>query len=293
MSTTLASVVIPAHDEAALLGATLHALLADVEPGVLEVVVVANGCGDETASVARAVPGVRVVETPEASKAAALALGNRAATGFPRVYLDADCAISGGDVLRLVRALEEPGVLAASPARSLLTASASWWVRGYYRVWERLPGVRHGLYGRGVIALSRAGHERVDRLPRALSDDLAVSDAFETAERRIVAQASIAIRVPRTARDLVRRRVRVATGNHQADQLGLRRPGSATSVRTVARIVLREPRVLPCVPIFLATGLLARWHSRRAIRRGDYTTWLRDESSRVRDVSTDERVTNV
>ena len=285
MSPTLATVLIPAHDEAALLGATLRSLLGDVEPGMLEVVVIANGCSDDTASVARAVPGVRVLETPEASKVAALALGNRAAAGFPRVYLDADCSMSGGDVLQLARALDEPGVLAAAPSRALLTASASWWVRGYYRVWERLPGVSQGLYGRGVIALSREGHERVDRLPQALSDDLAVSDAFETAERRILTQASITIRVPRTARDLVRRRVRVATGNHQADQLGLRRAGSATSMRAVARIAARDHRVLPCVPIFLATGLLARWQSRRAVRRGDYTTWLRDESSRVADIS--------
>lgn len=281
---TQASVVIPAHDEAALLGETLRVLLDDVEPGALEVVVVANGCSDDTVAVARlARGGVRVVEIPEPSKSAAVEVGNRSVSTFPRVHLDADCVISGRDVLRLVQALEEPGVLAVGPARVLRTGSASRWVRWYYRVWEQLPGVRQGLYGRGVIALARAGQERVDALPRMLSDDLAVSEAFDPAERRIVSEATVAIRVPRTARDLLRRRARVATGNHEADRLGVRRPGSATSVRTLLTIAAQDPRLAPGVAIFLVTALVARVRSLHAVRRGDYTTWLRDESSRAAD----------
>lgn len=286
---TTASLVIPAHNEAALIGETLRALLADVEPGTFEVIVVANGCTDETASVALSVPGVQVVETPVASKSAAVALGNGVAGAFPRVHLDADCVISGRDVLRLAAALEEPGVLAAGPARALLTAPASRWVRGYYRVWELLPGVREGLYGRGVVALSRAGQDRVDRLPQVLSDDLAISEAFTPAERRIVADAVVAIRVPRSLRDLLRRRVRVATGNQQADRLGLRRAGSATSMRTLIAIGARHPRALPAMPVFLATGVVARWRSRQAVRRGDYMTWLRDDSSRTVMTRAEER----
>jgi len=278
-----ASVIVPAHDEAALLGATLRALLSDVEAGALEVVVVANGCGDDTAALARSVPGVRVLEIAEASKAAAVAVGNEVARTFPRVHLDADCVIAGPDVLRLVRAVTEPGVLAAGPARRLDTAGASWWVRGYYRVWERLPGVRAGLYGRGVVALSAEGQRRVDGLPRVQSDDLAISEAFAPEERRVVPEAVVAIRVPRTARDLLRRRVRVATGNHQADRLGIRRPGSSTSPRTLARIARREPRLLPALTVFVTTALAARALAQGAVRRGDYTTWLRDESSRAGD----------
>jgi glycosyltransferase involved in cell wall biosynthesis len=283
MSRATASVIIPAFDEAAVLGQTLHALLLDVEPGTLDVVVVANGCTDDTAAVARAIRGVRVVEIAEASKATAVAVGNRAALTFPRVHLDADCTIPGSDVVSLARALDAPGVLASGPMRHLDTTGASWWVRGYYRVWERLPGVRAGLYGRGVIALSQDGQARVDALPRAMSDDLAISEAFAPAERRIVVGTTVTVRVPRTAADLIRRRVRVATGNHQADDLGVRRPGSRTSVRTLVRVTRHDLRLLLQIPIFVITTLVARTLSRRAVRRGDYTTWLRDESSRISD----------
>ncbi|WP_205315402.1 glycosyltransferase, partial [Nonomuraea lactucae] len=85
----IASVVIPAHNEEAVLGAGLAALLGGAEPGEFDVVVVANACSDRTAEVARAA-GVRVVETPTGGKAGALRLGDAACRAFPRLYLDAD-----------------------------------------------------------------------------------------------------------------------------------------------------------------------------------------------------------
>jgi hypothetical protein len=285
MPEPLASVVIPAHDETVLVGDTLRSLLSGVAPGALEVVVVANGCTDDTATVARSVPGVLVLEIPEPSKSRALEVGDQATTVFPRIYLDADCAIPGRDALRLVAALEEAGVLAAAPARRLDMTGCSWWVRGHYRVWERLPQVRAGLFGRGVIALSEQAHARVAALPKVMSDDLAISDAFAPDERRVVGGAVVTIRAPRTLRDLMRRRVRVATGNRQTADLGLRRADSTTSLRTVIGLGLRVPALVPWLPLYLGTGLAARFMSRRSVRRGDYTTWLRDDSSRIRGIS--------
>ena len=111
MPTPTVHVIIPAHDEAALIGGTLRTLLTGAPAGALQVVVVANGCLDATAAIARTFPDVRVVELDTASKAAALAAGARTAGDLPRVHLDADCAISGADVLRLVRALDEERAL--------------------------------------------------------------------------------------------------------------------------------------------------------------------------------------
>ncbi|MDI5941629.1 glycosyltransferase, partial [Micromonospora sp. DH15] len=84
--------MIAAHDEANVIGGCLDALLADADTdaGVeLDVVVVANGCTDDTARVAAARPGVRVVELAEAGKAHALNAGDAVVRGFPRFYLDA------------------------------------------------------------------------------------------------------------------------------------------------------------------------------------------------------------
>ncbi|WP_209022053.1 glycosyltransferase [Nocardioides sp. 503] len=274
------SVVIPAHDEAAVIEANLHALLDGTEPGRLEVVVVCNGCTDETADIARRFDGVRVVEITEPSKARAVQVGNTCATAFPRVHLDADVTISGADVLRLAAALGDE-VHAVAPVRVLPLARSSWPVRSYYRVWERLPQVRRGLFGRGAIALSAAGQRRVDALPTLMSDDLAISEAFGEAERRVVPDATVVVHPPRTTADLLHRRVRVVTGNAQASDLGIRRRESVTTPTVLLAMAARHPRLALHLPLFLGIGLLARARSRRAVRTRDFTTWLRDESSRA------------
>jgi hypothetical protein len=276
----LASVVIPAHDEARVIEANLRNLLDRAVAKRLEVVVVCNGCTDDTAKVARRVDGVRVIEIPEPSKALAVEVGNRAVTAFPRIHLDADVTISGADAMALARAVRG-SVHAAAPTRMVPLGRSSWPVRSYYYVWEQLPQVRDGLFGRGVIALSEEGQRRVDGLPRVMSDDLAVSEAFAQSERRVVSDATVVVRPPRTTADLLRRRVRVVTGNAQAADLELRRPSSVTTPAMLARMSIRDPRIGIRVPVFLGLVFVARWRSRRAVRAGDFTTWLRDESSRA------------
>jgi len=204
--------VIPAHNEERVIARTLGRLSVGVSRDDLDVVVVCNGCTDRTAEVARTVaPWARVLEVPKPSKAEAVRTGNVAGTVFPRVHLDADVVISGADVLNLVRPLREPGVLATAPQRVLLRDRSSRLVRWFYDVWEQLPQVRSGLFGRGVVAVSEEGQRRVNALPQLMSDDLGISEAFEPDERRVVWTAFAEVRAPGTFRDLIRRRVRVAT----------------------------------------------------------------------------------
>ena len=47
------SVIIPAHNEERVIARTLEAMVAGASPGELEIIVVANGCSDATADVAR------------------------------------------------------------------------------------------------------------------------------------------------------------------------------------------------------------------------------------------------
>ncbi len=286
----VASVVVPAHDEERTIARLLTALTADPEIA-LEVVVVCNGCTDRTADVARrvaAVPDspstVTVVELADAGKAGALRRGDESTVVFPRVYVDADVEIAAASISALAAALR-PGLpdapLAAGPERRVPREGVGWPVRWYYDVWERLPQVRGGLFGRGVVAVSARGHARLRGLPSMLSDDLVMSEAFAPAERVVVPEAVVVVRPPRTLRDLVRRRVRVATGNAQADGAGLRGSAAATSPGTLARLVRERPSSAPKVGVFLAVAVVARARAQRAIRRGDFRTWLRDESSRA------------
>jgi cellulose synthase/poly-beta-1,6-N-acetylglucosamine synthase-like glycosyltransferase len=278
----LASVVIPAHNEQASILGTLARLRTGLEDATLDVVVVCNGCTDRTADVVRRTyPDIRVLEIAEASKNAAIDAGNAATDVFPRVHLDADVTVSGRSIRALVAALEEDGVLAVAPARAVVRDKVARLVRWYYDVWEQLPQVREGLFGRGVFALSEEGQRRVSALPRIMSDDLAASEAFSPGERRIVADAVVVVRPPQTMGDLVRRRVRVATGNAQASRVGARGAESVTSLSTLGRMALAEPSMSVRLPVFIGVAGVARYRSRHAVAAGDFTTWLRDESSRA------------
>ena len=180
----MVSIVIPAHNEERTIGRLLILLTLHGSSQRCEIIVVCNGCTDRTADIARATsPEVRVIEIVEPSKKLALRIGDIHASHFPRLFIDADVEIGSADVERLIRALSET-TLAAAPTRSVPRGGVSWPVRYYYDVWERLPQVRNGLFGRGVIALSEDGNKRVQALPQVMSDDLAMSEAFSPINER-------------------------------------------------------------------------------------------------------------
>jgi len=88
------SFVIPAHDEEALIAATLRAIRESVDPlgRDYEIIVAADGCTDATASIA-ASHGAIVVAHERRQIAATRNLGARAATGDVLVFVDADTRV--------------------------------------------------------------------------------------------------------------------------------------------------------------------------------------------------------
>jgi len=166
----MTAIIIPAHNEAGVIAKTLTALLeqAGTED---EVIVVCNGCNDNTASLARSfAPRVTVLETDVPSKTNALNLGDRHANTFPRVYLDADVVLGAGSLGKIVEALQSGRWLAVSPEPMMDLAGASWGVRAYYDIWLSLPYCRSGMIGAGVYALSKEGRARFADFPSFFAD---------------------------------------------------------------------------------------------------------------------------
>ncbi|MFF4104670.1 glycosyltransferase [Streptomyces sp. NPDC001903] len=288
----MTSIVIPAHNEGRVIGRLLDALLADAPASGPDIVVVCNGCTDDTAAVAGARgPRVRVVEIPTPSKHRALRVGDEHARGFPRLYVDADVEVGAADVRALTGALAaRPDLLAAAPGRDIPLSGCAWPVRAYYRVWQRLPAVREGLFGRGVIAVTEPGHARIASLPPLMADDLAASLAFAPEERSVVETARVVVHPPRTWGDLIRRRVRAATSSAELERFqaseaaegaeGAHAPSARTGTGDLRALLRAQPGLLPGVVVFVVAALAARRGARKAIRSGDFSTWLRDESSR-------------
>lgn len=279
----MTSIVIAAHNEAAVIGRCLAALRAAAGGADLDITVVANGCDDATAAVAAAVDGVRVLEVPEPGKSGALNLGDAVARGFPRAYLDADIVVSGGGLVDLCTALTRPGgPLAVVPRRRLVLTGRPWTVRAYFAVHDRLPAHRSGLFGRGLVVLSAEGRARFDRFPSVIADDLFLDSLFTAAEKQVVETAEVWVETPRRGTDLLRRLVRVRRGNAalRAASLSGDVPGAVRPARRLSWLVdvaLPRPWLWPSAVVYAGFTVVAGLRARRPAR-GD--AWGRDASTR-------------
>ena len=106
------SVVVPAYEEAAGIGATVAAIrsaLADVAAeGGLEVIVVDDGSSDGTVDAALAADADQVVVQPaNRGKGAAVRAGVLAARGRTVAFTDADLSYSPDQLLRILHAVED------------------------------------------------------------------------------------------------------------------------------------------------------------------------------------------
>jgi glycosyltransferase involved in cell wall biosynthesis len=284
----LGSVVIPAHDEAPVIRRCLDALLTGFAPGELDVVVVCNGCGDDTAQRARAAgDAVRVIELVAASKPAALRSGDAASTAFPRLYVDADVVMPGA-AARVVLERLRAGALAARPPIRYASSEASAPVRSYYRARSRVPAVRGSLWGAGVYGLSEAGRSRFASFPDVVADDLWVDRLFDRSEVEVVDCPPVVVSVPRRSRDLVRVLRRAYRGkaetaaapdpdDRQAETIGC-------TVRDLSKLIAAGPVPALDAATYASFAASARLALALALLAQDPRppeAWERDHSSRV------------
>lgn len=281
------SVVVPAHNEEAVIQRTLESLTRGINRDHVEVIVVCNACTDRTASLARACRyPVQVIEISVASKTAALNAGDAVAVAFPRIYVDADVSLEGQSLLRIAEALEHDGVLFANPSLKMDLSESSWVVRAFYRVWTALPyNCTGGMVGTGVYALSRAGRSRFGAFPAIIADDAFVRYLFTPSERTRVDGAYSLVTAPRDLWNLIRIKTRSRLGGFQLRALNLRRPGrDKKSIGQAITFFLKNVHLWPAMPIYLLVNLITRYRARAQLKAGTSGIWERDESSRTSEV---------
>ncbi len=277
VSGPVGSIVIPAYNEANVVGRTLTSLFAGIDPKALEVVVACNGCTDATAAVAAEVHGtVTVLDLPPVGKAAAIRAAEREARALPRLYLDADVTLDGRSAVAVLTALRD-GAVAARPPFRYDTTGASWLVKRYYGQRMRLPGVHTDLCGAGVYGLSEKARTRFGAFPNVIADDLFAARVVEPSEVTIVPCAPVSISVPRDVRSLLRTLARAQRGNRELFETmpTLAHPTTSSTFKQLLTS-MSAPRHFVEAAVYAAIVTISRLLSSRPD-----ASWGRDETSRL------------
>jgi glycosyltransferase involved in cell wall biosynthesis len=275
------SVIIPAHNECTVIARSLSAITAGAEPEQIVVIVVCNGCSDDTAAVAREFgPLVRVIETEIGSKIHALNLGDQAASTFPRIYVDADVVVTYGTIRALAARLEQGDVMAVAPRPNINLNGCSWFVRAFYEVRSRLPSAREGIGGSGVYGISSAGRRRFGQFPDVVSDDGFIRIQFKSQERETLSYVNSVVFAPRKIGDLIRIRMRSYYGTMELERRFPEdwRNSGESNHRSLLHL-LRLPSLWFKLLIYVYVNLAARYKALARVRESTFH-WERDHSSR-------------
>jgi glycosyltransferase involved in cell wall biosynthesis len=196
------SVIVPARDEEASLGACLQSLVA--QAGVpFEIIVVDDGSTDRTPALARSFPGVRVIEAGVlpagwSGKNHAMSVGARESRGRWLLFTDADTAHLPGSLARTLLEAQQRGaaLLSYSPAQEV------------HGVWEKAvmavifaelaityrpaevndPATRVAAANGQYLLISREAYDAVGghaAVRASLLEDVALARAVKASGRRI------------------------------------------------------------------------------------------------------------
>ena len=195
------SIIVPANNEAEQIGGCLESLLKSTpKPGYgsgsipvpmpIEVLVVANGCSDQTVAIAQkyasrfAAMGwdFSVLDIAEGSKMLALNTGDAAAMHRARAYLDADVRLGPTLLDQLARVLQSEKPVYAS-GQCVIAPAENWATKAYARIYSKVPFMTTGTPGCGLFGVSAAGRSRWGKFPDIISDDTFVRLSFAPQER--------------------------------------------------------------------------------------------------------------
>lgn len=274
------AVLVPAHNESAVIARTLAPLEAWAASGRGRIVVIANACVDRTADQARnACPSATVIETPIGGKTHAMNLGELALPEGPVLCLDADLIVEPSTLEALDRALRAGAAAACGRMQVNLTGTSPI-TRLYYVGWRLNPYHDNGKFG-GLFGVGAAARTDLFPLPPVTADDEYVKRLF-IGQIAFVPEAVFTARAPRRLIDLVRVRRRSCRGTRALRNLSTA-GAKPVALRTFAVMLARgaqNPSCMPGLIVFLLINALVRFQLLFEPATAEQN-WERDESSRI------------
>lgn len=146
------SLIIPAYNEEAYIGACVESVLEHAPRNLIEVIVVCNACTDRTAEIAARYPGVRVLHENRKGTGYARQAGFDASTGDIIAYIDADARIVADWFPSLEHEFSTDASLVSLSGPSRFYDLEEWKDALLYYVWWKTCAMAGHRYGRFNIA---------------------------------------------------------------------------------------------------------------------------------------------
>lgn len=278
------SIIIPAHNEEQVILRCLKHLSNGIDNNKVEIIVVCNGCTDNTAkNVKDNFSDIIVIETDIASKTNALNLGDEIARGFPRFYVDADILIDGASIMKMADLMDKSGILAASPKLNIVLNERPWSIKAFYNIWAKLPYVQNEAIGSGVYALSQQGRGRFQFFPSLIGDDAYVRCLFLPNERKVMEDVNFTIFPPNNILDLIKIKSRVKAGNHQLKNIYpelFKENLNSTSTGKALSLLCKEFYLWPSIFVYIIVSMLSLVFGSYKFYFQKKIYWNKDSSSR-------------
>lgn len=278
----MATVIVPAHNEASVIRRCLDSLAN--QPGMDTLIVACNGCTDSTAEIVRnEYPQAICLDIGTPSKVNALNEAEKHVSSWPVFYIDADTQLSQNAIQTITQALAaDRNTLLAAPEPMIETSRSSWPVQQYYRIWLQLPYIQDGVVATCSYIITQAGRTRFHQFPPVINDDGFVRCQFERQERRNIPGAQIFITAPRDLNSLVKIKTRARLGNMQLASAGLCTKTDKKPYSSILMDRLLSREFVPALTYLLIASFI-RFRAAWQFRGLQTYRWEKDQSSRQLD----------
>lgn len=276
----MATVIVPAHNEATVIRRCLDSLVG--QAGLDTLIVACNGCSDNTAAIVRQeYPQAICLEIAKPSKVNALNEAEKHISSWPVFYIDADTTLSADAIHTITQVLQKDNTtLLAAPEPVIDTSHSSWTVRQYYRLWLQLPYIREGVVATCSYVITQAGRARFQQFPTIINDDGYVRCQFGREERRNIPGAQIFITAPRNLVSLIKIKTRARLGNMQLAAAKLCGKVDKKPYSSILRDKLLSREWIPAL-VYLLIATFIRLRAAWQFRNLQTYTWEKDQSSRL------------
>ena len=274
------SIIIPAYNEEKLIANSLSSLALFLPKNCTEIIVICNGCQDQTYAVAK-----KTIDTITSSLTAhcnfllinlkingkinALNEGVKLSCNKTVVLLDADIKVSSSDCAVLVKTLYEHSLLAASPKVIFDFDKSNYLVKRFYAcISQSTYNKQHRIAN--VIALTPYAINKLFPLPQVIADDAYIQRIIGYKEYKIINKLTYKFTCPETLISTIKVQSRIIRGNLELKKIY---PNLENQKNTLPALKFVDKAIFICIKV--TALIIASIELKLNIKK-----WHQDESSR-------------